>query len=71
VITVCDQSREACPVFPGSGESLHWGYDDPSEVEGTEADRLEAFRKTLTLMSTRIQAFVSLAKRDRAAVEAH
>ena len=71
VITVCDQAREACPVFPGSGESLHWGYDDPSEVEGTDEDRLEAFRKTLTLMSTRIQAFVSLAKRDRAAVEAH
>jgi arsenate reductase (thioredoxin) len=70
VITVCDQAREACPVFPGSGESLHWGYDDPSEAEGTEEDRLEAFRKTLTLMSTRIQAFVSLAKRDRTAVEA-
>jgi arsenate reductase len=71
VITVCDQAREACPVFPGSGESLHWGYDDPSEVEGTEEVQLEAFRKTLTLMSTRIQAFVSLAKRDRTAVEAH
>jgi arsenate reductase len=70
VITVCDQAKESCPVFPGSGESLHWGYDDPAEVEGSEEERLEAFRKTLTMMATRIQAFVTLAKRDRTAVEA-
>ncbi len=34
VITVCDQARETCPVFPGSTSTLHWGLDDPSDVAG-------------------------------------
>jgi arsenate reductase len=71
VITVCDQARQVCPVFPGVHETLHWGYEDPAAVEGSEAERLAAFRSTLTMMSTRIQSFITLAKRDRAAVEAH
>jgi len=42
VITVCDRARATCPVFPGSSNSLHWGLDDPSEVEGTEEEKLAA-----------------------------
>ena len=34
VITVCDQAREVCPYFPGGGESLHWGYEDPADATG-------------------------------------
>jgi arsenate reductase len=67
VITVCDQARQACPVFPGVHETLHWGYEDPAAVEGTEAERLAAFRSTLTMMSGRIQSFITLALRDRVA----
>ena len=33
VITVCDQARQVCPVFPGAHESLHWGYEDPAEAD--------------------------------------
>jgi len=71
VITVCDDARQACPVFPGVHESLHWGYEDPAAVEGTEEERLAAFRLTLTLMATRIQTFIALAKRDRIAASTH
>jgi arsenate reductase (thioredoxin) len=65
VITVCDEARQACPVFPGDHESLHWGYEDPAAVEGTEEQRLDAFRSTLTMMSTRIGQFILLARRER------
>jgi len=67
VVTVCDQARQSCPVFPGVHETLHWGYEDPAAVEGTEEQRLTAFRSTLTMMSGRIQSFITLARRDRAA----
>jgi arsenate reductase len=66
VITVCDDARTVCPVFPGEKQTvLHWGYEDPARVEGTEEQRLAAFRGTLTMMATRITQFISLARRDR------
>ena len=61
VITVCDQARQACPVFPGSGESLHWGYEDPSEAVGTEAERLVVFRRVFTQLGERIRQFIPIA----------
>jgi arsenate reductase len=63
VITVCDQAREACPVFSGSHETLHWGYADPAEVEGTGEEKLRAFRRTMIAMSERIDQFVIIARR--------
>jgi arsenate reductase (thioredoxin) len=65
VITVCDNARQTCPVFPGVHESLHWGYDDPAAVEGPEAVRLAAFRRTTTAMGERINQFVTLVGRTR------
>ena len=61
VITVCDRARQTCPVFPGVGEVLHWGIDDPAEVEGTEAERQAAFDRALRELSGRIHAFVAVA----------
>lgn len=59
VITVCDAARQSCPVFPGEGERFHWGYDDPSAVEGTEQERLEVFRRVFTAISQRIDIFLN------------
>jgi arsenate reductase len=70
VITVCDQAREECPYFPGVHESLHWGYDDPAAVEGTEEERYAAFRKVFTQMAERIGTFIPLARKHRADTEA-
>jgi arsenate reductase (thioredoxin) len=67
VITVCDQARQVCPVFPGVHETLHWGYEDPAAVEGTDEERRAAFRSTLTMMGARIQSFITLARRNRPA----
>jgi arsenate reductase len=63
VITVCDRARETCPVFPGSTNTLHWGLDDPSEVEGTDEERLAAFRRTQLEVSTRLRPFIEIALR--------
>ena len=67
VITVCDRARQTCPVFPGDHNSLHWGLDDPAEVEGTDAEKLEAFRRTRTEVSIRLRPFVELARQARRA----
>ena len=45
VVTVCDAAREACPVFPGRSETLHLSFSDPASVEGSEAEKLAAFRR--------------------------
>jgi len=66
VITVCDQARQSCPVFPGSGESLHWGYEDPSEAGGTEEEKLAVYRRAFTQIGDRIGQFVPIAMRSRA-----
>lgn len=62
VITLCDRARVTCPIFPGGAQTLHWGLDDPAEVDGTEEQLLHAFRRTLTEVSGRIRAFIPLAE---------
>jgi arsenate reductase len=67
VITVCDRARQTCPVFPGEHNALHWGLDDPAEAEGSDEQKLEAFRRTRTEVATRLRPFVELARRARRA----
>lgn len=44
VITVCDQANEACPVFFGATQRLHWSFPDPSRATGTEDEQLAVYR---------------------------
>jgi arsenate reductase (thioredoxin) len=70
VVTVCDRARESCPVFPGAGESLHWGFDDPAEATGTEEERLAVFRRVMTEIAGRVRSFVAATQPARAASRA-
>jgi len=45
VLTVCDNARESCPIFPGQTTLIHQSFDDPAEVKGTDEERLAAFRR--------------------------
>jgi arsenate reductase len=63
VITVCDRARAVCPTFPGDGETLHWGLEDPADQEGSEAVRLGSFRRTYAEVNQRVRAFVEVALR--------
>jgi arsenate reductase len=64
VITVCDQARQACPVFPGGGAGLHWGYEDPAAAPGSDEERLIVFRRVFTQLGERVHQFVPLATRE-------
>ena len=61
VITVCDNAAgEVCPYWPGQPATAHWGYADPSEGSGSDAEKLEAFKQTLHLIKKRLAIFTSL-----------
>jgi arsenate reductase len=45
VLTVCDNARESCPIYPGHANRQHHGFDDPAAVTGDEPARLAAFRR--------------------------
>jgi arsenate reductase len=59
VITVCDNAKEACPVFPGRTRRLHWPFEDPAGTEGSEDERKAAFRRVRDQIRERIQAFLA------------
>jgi len=54
VVTVCDNAREHCPVFPGKTERIHWSFDDPAK-----AARLAVFRRVRDEIENRMGEFVS------------
>jgi arsenate reductase len=55
VITVCDQANEACPVFFGARETLHWSLPDPSKAMGTEDEQLTVYRLVRDAIRERIE----------------
>ena len=66
VVTVCDDARDSCPVFPGARRTLHWNLEDPSEVQGTDDEKLDAFRRTADEITGRLASFVQEARSVRA-----
>jgi arsenate reductase len=58
LITVCDNAREACPVFPGAPERLHWSYPDPAAAEGSHEEKLRAFRDVRDDMRQKLRSFL-------------
>jgi arsenate reductase len=59
VITVCDSANESCPIFPGATKRLHWSFPDPSAAQGTEAERLVAFRRVRDDLQARIRTWLA------------
>src|SRR5271157_4080398 len=54
VITVCDDANEECPVWLGKGKRVHEGFHDPAKAEGTDDERLAAFRQVRDEMLKKI-----------------
>jgi arsenate reductase len=57
VITVCDNAKESCPVFPARTKRIHWSIQDPAALQGSEVERLNAFRRARDELRARLQAF--------------
>jgi len=45
VLTVCDNAKESCPVFPGKTVMIHHNFEDPAAFQGPEEERLRVFRR--------------------------
>jgi len=56
VITVCDEaSAERCPIFPGVTTRLHWGFPDPSAIQGTPEEKLARTRQIRDTIKSKIE----------------
>ena len=60
VITVCDNARETCPVWPGQPIIAHWGVPDPALATGDDPERLRQFKQTALALQRRIDLFCAL-----------
>ncbi|PIY82594.1 MAG: arsenate reductase ArsC [Candidatus Omnitrophica bacterium CG_4_10_14_0_2_um_filter_44_9] len=61
VVTVCDESRSGrCPVFPGAGKRLHWGFADPSSFTGSLEDKLVKTREVRNQIEAKIKDWLNL-----------
>jgi len=58
VITVCDNAREQCPIFPGNVQRIHWSFDDPAAAPGDEAARLSVFRRVRDEIKEHLQTHI-------------
>ena len=45
VVTVCDNARESCPIFPGPVKRVHRSFEDPARATGTEEEIMAVFRR--------------------------
>ena len=59
VITVCDNAKEHCPVFPTKAKKFHYNFPDPAKSKGTEEEVLEEFRQVRQMIKDYSKQFVS------------
>lgn len=60
VITVCSHAEQNCPFIPGAGTRLHWPFDDPAAVTGSQAEKLEKFRQVRGEIKAHILTWLAL-----------
>ncbi len=60
VVTVCDNAKESCPVFPGAKQTLHWPFDDPADATGaTDDEKLVVFRRVRDEIRDKIATYLN------------
>lgn len=59
VVTVCDNAKEACPVFPGAKQTLHWPFEDPADATGADEEKRAVFRMVRDQIRGRIAEYLA------------
>jgi arsenate reductase len=59
VLTVCDNAKESCPIFPGHTNRIHKSFEDPAALEGTGEERLALFRRVRDEIREYLKTFPS------------
>ena len=57
VLTVCNNAKESCPIFPGHANRIHKAFIDPAALEGGEVERLALFRRVRDEIREYLKAF--------------
>jgi arsenate reductase len=57
VLTVCDNARESCPIFPGKTVAIHRRFEDPAAFQGSEEQRLARFRQVRDQLREYLKSF--------------
>ncbi len=58
VVTLCSDADEKCPVTPPQVKRLHWGFEDPAKITGTEEEIQAKFREIRDALRDRIRSFI-------------
>ena len=64
IISVCGNAERECPFFPGRVERWHWPFDDPAHATGTDAERLNEFRRVRDEIKAKIESGLVAASRQ-------
>ena len=61
IVTVCDNAAgEVCPFWPGNPITAHWGFPDPSRVQGTDMEKRAAFNEVMNGLKKRLDILASM-----------
>lgn len=58
LITVCGGADKNCPIFPGMGMRMHWGFEDPAAFQGSDDEKLEKFRQVRDQIAEKIRTWL-------------
>jgi arsenate reductase len=57
VLTVCDHAKESCPIFTGTTAAIHHNFEDPAAFQGSDEEKLAAFRRVRDQLRTFLAEF--------------
>jgi len=59
LITVCSNAEKKCPYFPGMGKRMHWPFEDPAALIGSDEEKTAKFREIREQIEKRIKSWLN------------